>query len=158
MHSPAGALLRDGRQPGQLERQPRLGIRARREHRRQGVFHLAEPQRAGAVRLVPVTGGNTMRILKKQKGVSLGGLIVVLFVVVVIAALGLKILPGYMEYYKIKNAIDAIASDRTKNTSVTEVRKAFEARSTIDDISAVKASDLEITKEGNAVVISFAYR
>jgi hypothetical protein len=99
-----------------------------------------------------------MRVLKKQQGVSLGGLIVVLAVIVVIVGLGLKILPGYMEYYKIKNAIDAIASDRTKNTSVTEVRKAFEARSTIDDISAVKATDLDITKEGNAVVISFAYR
>jgi hypothetical protein len=38
------------------------------------------------------------------------------------------------------------------------VRKAFDARATIDDISAVKPADLEVTKDGNDVVISFAYR
>jgi len=100
-----------------------------------------------------------MRVRRsRQHGVSLGGLIVTLIVVVIVAGLGLKVLPGYMEYYKAKSAIDAIAGDRSKTSSVTEVRKAFDARATIDDISAVKASDLEITKEGNSVVISFAYR
>jgi hypothetical protein len=38
------------------------------------------------------------------------------------------------------------------------VRRAFNARATIDDITSVKAEDLEITKDGNQVVIGFAYR
>ena len=38
------------------------------------------------------------------------------------------------------------------------IRNAFEARAAVDNISSVKPADLEITKEGNQMVISFAYR
>jgi hypothetical protein len=38
------------------------------------------------------------------------------------------------------------------------VRRAYDARATIDDITIPKASDLEITKDGGNVVISFSYR
>jgi len=93
-----------------------------------------------------------------QRGVSLIGLVMVLFVVVVIGAFGLKLIPSYIEYGKAKAAIEAIAADRSKSGSVSEIRKAFDARANIDDISAVKASDLEVTKEGGDVVIGFAYR
>ncbi len=94
----------------------------------------------------------------RQAGVSLGGLLVILFVVVILGIFGMKLVPAYIEYAKCKNAIEAIAQDRSKTASVAEVRKAFDARATIDDITAVKPADLEITKDGNDVVISFAYR
>jgi hypothetical protein len=79
-------------------------------------------------------------------------------VLVVVGIFSLKLIPGYIEYAKSKTAIEAIAADRSKSSSVTEIRKAFDARANIDDITAVKGSDLEVTKEGNDVVISFAYR
>ena len=94
----------------------------------------------------------------KQRGLTLGGLLAVLAVVVVVGIFSLKLIPSYIEYAKSKAAIVAIAGDRSKSSSVNEIRKAFDARATIDDISAVRASDLEVTKEGNDVVISFAYR
>jgi len=94
----------------------------------------------------------------KQRGISLLGLILILFVLVVVGIFSLKLIPSYMEYFKAKAAIEAIASDRSRTASPTEVRKAFDARATIDDIETVKASDLEITKDGNDVVINFQYR
>ena len=94
----------------------------------------------------------------KQRGVSLGGLLVVLFVIVVVGIFSLKLIPAYIEYYKAKAAIEAIAADRSRTASVTEIRKAFDARATIDDITDVKAEDLEITKDGASVVIGFNYR
>jgi hypothetical protein len=93
-----------------------------------------------------------------QRGVSLLGLILVLFVVVVVGIMSLKLIPGYIEYAKAKAAIEAIAHDPTRTSSVAEVRKAFDARATIDDITAVRPADLEVTKEGGNVVISFSYR
>ena len=93
-----------------------------------------------------------------QRGVSLTGLIFALFFIVVIGIFSLKLVPSYIEYGKAKAAIEAIATDKSKTGSVGEIRKAFEARSNIDDISAVKATDLEVTKEGGEVVIGFAYR
>jgi hypothetical protein len=38
------------------------------------------------------------------------------------------------------------------------VRRAFDSRAAIDDITAVRAADLGITKQGNDMVISFSYR
>lgn len=93
-----------------------------------------------------------------QRGVSLVGLIMILFVLVLVGIFALKLIPPYMEFLKAKAAIEAIARDRTKSSSVAEVRKAFDARATIDDIATVKGSDLEISKEGNDVVIGFSYR
>jgi hypothetical protein len=93
----------------------------------------------------------------KQNGVSLGGLLVVLFVVVIVAIFGLKLAPSYMEYFRAKAAVEAIGRDR-QSASVAEIRKAFDARATIDDISTIKGSDLDVTKEGAEVVVSFGYR
>jgi ABC-type Na+ efflux pump permease subunit len=89
--------------------------------------------------------------------VSLGGLLLLLAVLVIVGIFGMKLIPSYMEFGKAKTAIEAIAREKQGGT-VAEIRKAFDARATIDDISAIKATDLDITKEGNQVVISFAYR
>ena len=93
----------------------------------------------------------------KQQGLSLVGLIIGLIVLAMVALFGMKVIPSYLEFRSAKYAIDAIARERSGAT-VADVRRAFENRSAIDDINTVKPSDLEITKEGNAVVISFAYR
>ena len=94
----------------------------------------------------------------RQKGVSLGGLLLVLVVVVFVGIFALKLVPAYMQFGKAKTAIQAIAADKSKTSSVAEVRKAFDLRASVDDIDTVKGSDLEVTKEGGDVVISFAYR
>ena len=92
-----------------------------------------------------------------QRGVTVTGLIVWLFLLIVVALLGMKLVPAYMEYGTAKNAIDAIARERNATTP-SDVRRAFESRAAIDDITAIKASDLDITKQGNDMVIGFAYR
>ena len=95
---------------------------------------------------------------KKQLGVSLGGLMVVGVLFIVLAMLGLKLSPSYIEFFAIKKAVNAIATEKRGGASVNEVRKSFDQRATIDDISSVQGSDLEVTKDGNNLVISVAYR
>ena len=87
-----------------------------------------------------------------QQGVSLMGLIIVLILLAVVALFGMKVIPSYMEFRTAKNAIVAIAHDRP-NATPADIRKAFEARATIDGIDAIKSSDLVIDKGS----ISFAY-
>jgi Tfp pilus assembly protein PilX len=94
---------------------------------------------------------------RQQQGLSLIALIIGLIVVAMVALGGMKVIPSYLEYRSAKNAIDAIARER-QGATVADIRRAFDNRSAIDDINTVKAADLEITKEGNGVVISFAYR
>jgi Tfp pilus assembly protein PilE len=92
-----------------------------------------------------------------ERGLTLIGLIVTLFVVIVLLLLAMKLVPSYIEYATAKNAIQAIARERNA-ASPQEIRRAFEARAAIDDISAIKATDLDITKEAGEMVIAFAYR
>lgn len=93
----------------------------------------------------------------RQAGVTLSGLFLTLFVLIVAALLAMKLIPAYIEYATAKKAIDAIARER-QATTPQEVRRAFEARAAIDNIDAIKPADLEITKQGNGLVIGFAYR
>jgi hypothetical protein len=99
----------------------------------------------------------TRRIMKrKQLGVSLGALIGALFVLIILALFGMKLMPSFMEYRTAKNTIQVIA--KQPNASVADIKKAFEARALIDGIDSIKPNDLEITKEGSEVVVGFAYR
>lgn len=93
---------------------------------------------------------------KQQRGVSIMGLLTVLVLLVVVALFAMKVLPSFMEFRTAKGAIEAVA--RQGMTSTADVRRAFENRATIDNIVSVRPQDLEITREGNSVVIAFAYR
>ncbi|HSA90369.1 MAG TPA: DUF4845 domain-containing protein [Burkholderiales bacterium] len=91
----------------------------------------------------------------QQQGLSLLGLIAVLFVAVVVALFAMKVVPSFLEYRSAKLAIEAIAPTAQ---NPAEARRAFENRAAIDDINTISPKDLEITREGNQLVIGFAYR
>ena len=93
---------------------------------------------------------------KQQYGVSIMGLLFILVIVIVVALFGMKVIPSVLEYRSAKAAIQAVA--RSGASTPADARRAFENRATIDNISPVRPQDLEITREGNQVVIGFAYR
>ena len=84
------------------------------------------------------------------------GLLIALVLVIVLALFGMKVIPSVMEYRTAKGAIQAVA--RSGATTPQDVRRAFENRATIDNITSVRPQDLEITRDGNSVAIAFAYR
>ena len=98
-----------------------------------------------------------MKMQTRQRGISIMGLMAALFVVVILAVFGMKLIPSFIEYRTARNGIEAISREK-QGSSVADIRKAFEARTMIDDITSVKPQDLEITKEGSEVVIAFGYR
>ncbi len=93
----------------------------------------------------------------KQTGVSLSGLIVVLVVLVFVALIGFKVGPAYAEFFTAKDMIKKIAAEN-RGGSVQSIRKAWETKTMIDEIKALSKDDLEITKDGGDVVVSFAYK
>lgn len=93
--------------------------------------------------------------MRKQKGLSLIGLILVSAVVIGIAVVGMKVLPSVIEYYTVLKHIKSIANSGA--TTVGEVRTAYDRHAAVDDTPSITGADLEITKEGNQLVISFEY-
>jgi hypothetical protein len=94
---------------------------------------------------------------KNQKGVSLSGLMLWGFVLAMVALVVIKIAPTAIEYYKIQKDIKAVAAAAAPSATVPELRAAYSKFAEIDHISDVRPEDLDITKEGNQIVISFAY-
>ncbi|MBI4987425.1 MAG: DUF4845 domain-containing protein [Rhodocyclales bacterium] len=93
--------------------------------------------------------------MRKQQGLSLIGLIMVSAVVIGVAVVGMKVAPTVIEYYTIIKHIKTIAGSGA--TTVAEVRNAYERQAAVDDTPSISAGDLEITKEGNQLVVSFEY-
>lgn len=94
---------------------------------------------------------------RNQLGVSLSGLLITSVILAMIALLGMKVLPPVIEYLQIVKTLKAINNDPAAKASVADVRKSFDRRASVDDIASVTAQDLEITKDGSDIVISFAY-
>jgi hypothetical protein len=102
-----------------------------------------------------------MRMINRayQRGITVTGLIFVGMILLLITIIGMKILPEVIEYAKIVANIKAVAQDSTlRQASTAEVRKAYERRAVVDHTSAIAARDVEITRDGNTLVLSFAYR
>ena len=93
----------------------------------------------------------------RQRGVSIMGLIFGSVVLVFVLLLGMKLFPPYLEYFTARKHIIQIAQEQRAGT-VGDVRKAWQTKTAIDDVAALNEKDLEITKDGGEIVISFAYR
>lgn len=91
---------------------------------------------------------------RSQRGISLVGLIIVLAILGFVGILAAKILPSYMEYSTIKKAI---ADAKATGGSVTEMHRSFSKAREINDITAIRATDLIISRETGETEISFAY-
>lgn len=94
---------------------------------------------------------------KQQRGVTLTGLLGAAFVIAILALLGMKVVPEYMEHRTIVSAIKKVASAATPGSSVKQIRDAFDRQANVDYVSAITGADLEVTKEGGAIVVAFAY-
>ena len=92
---------------------------------------------------------------KRQAGISLVGLIVVLALLGCIGVLAMKIVPTYTEYRAIQNAI--VSAKQAGGASVAEIQKSFDASATVNYISSISGRDLIIGKENGEMEVSFAY-
>ena len=100
------------------------------------------------------TGRRKRAAANRQRGLSLIGLFLVGLIAVALIALGFKVVPAVVEYIAIERAVQKI---KNEGTTVREIQAAFDRHATIDDITSISSRDLDITKEGDRVVISYAY-
>lgn len=91
---------------------------------------------------------------RHQRGLSLIGLIFVGAIVAVLMLIGFKIVPAINEYLAVDRAVQKI---RNEASTVRDLRSAFDRYASIDDIHSISGKDLDITKDGDRIVVSYAY-
>ena len=93
---------------------------------------------------------------RAQRGVTLIGLLFWAVLIGVVALIVMKVFPTLNEYWTIQKAVNKVAQEG--GTTVPEIRAAFERQRQIDySIDSITGKDLEITKENDRIVVSFAY-
>lgn len=90
---------------------------------------------------------------KQQRGLTFLGLLVVGIVLAFAGVVVAQVVPTYIEFMAVQKAAQKAAA----GTTVSEVRTIFDKASQIDDIRSISGKDLEVGKEGDRVVVSFAY-
>jgi hypothetical protein len=89
------------------------------------------------------------RTRRRQRGLSIIGLIFIGLIVVGLLAIGFRTVPAVIEYIAIERAVQKI---KNEGNTVREIQAAF------DRHTSINSKDLDITKEGDQVVISYAYQ
>lgn len=94
--------------------------------------------------------------MKKQSGFTLGSLMLWGIVLVLVAVGAMKVVPTMIEYSKILKDAKAAVAQSGSGATVADVKKAFERFAAVDSLD-FPTDQLDISKEGGQVVISFAY-
>ena len=90
-----------------------------------------------------------------QRGITFFGF---LFVAVVLACVGVvaaQVFPTILELQAINRAVNKAAID---GQNVPEIRAIFDKQTEIDTIKSISGKDLDISKVGEKVVVSFSYQ
>ncbi len=97
--------------------------------------------------------------MKKQRGVSLSGLLVFSVILIFILLLGFKLFKPYTEYFALQKIFRTLAvKPEIKTGTRREAMSVWAGYAQIEGITSIGGDDLEITKDGNGVVVSAAYQ
>jgi hypothetical protein len=89
----------------------------------------------------------------KQLGISFIGLIFMVGVLAALFVLAAQAFPTVVEYQTILKA----AQKASSGVTVAEVRQIFDRAADIDDIKSINGKDLDISKNGDKILVKFAY-
>jgi hypothetical protein len=90
----------------------------------------------------------------RQRGLSFLGLLVVGGVLATTGVIVAQIIPTAIEYQAALKA----ATKATQGNSVAEVRSIFDKAAAVDDIKSITGRDIEVSKEGDKIIVSFSYQ
>jgi len=82
------------------------------------------------------------------------GLVVVGGLLAVTGVITAQVIPTAIEYQAVAKAVNKASEGST----VAEVRSIFDKAAAIDNISSIAGKDIEVTKEGDKIVVKFAYQ
>ena len=92
--------------------------------------------------------------MHKQKGFTFWSLTFTVGTIAIVALLTMKLFPAYSEFFAIKKAINRMASEGSlSNMEKSEIQRAFDRSSGIDDIRSVQPKDLKITRNSSGETV-----
>jgi len=95
---------------------------------------------------------------RHQRGLSLSGLLFSAVILVFISLFFMKLIPPYLQNAEINKLLTTIANDPDmQKASVNEIRTSFSRRASIDNVTAIKADDIDIDTSTDKPVLTASY-
>jgi hypothetical protein len=93
--------------------------------------------------------------MRRQQGVTFVGMVLIGMLIVVVAIIGIRLVPAYIEYATIRSHLRELArSPDARGASQAEIMQLFDRRALIDNIRSVTGQDLDIVKDGDDLSLS----
>ena len=96
----------------------------------------------------------TVQLKSRQRGLSFLGLLFFGGLLAVIGVVVVQIVPTAIEYQAVLKAVNKAR----EGNSVAEVRSIFDKAAAVDDIKSISGKDIDVSKDGDKIVVSFAYQ
>lgn len=96
-------------------------------------------------------------MIRKQRGLSLIGVLIVGAILAFLFFIGMRTVPVVTEYLAVKRSISAIVADVRPDTSPSEVRSEFGKRASVEYIESVKPQDLVVIRHSGGYEVSVEY-
>jgi len=96
----------------------------------------------------------------RQDGMTYLGMLMLLIVVAFFAVVAIKVLPIYLENFKVKSSLESLAQEAKSDPSSLsplELEKLLLNRLAVNDVDHVKKDDIKISKEGHKTVVVVNY-
>lgn len=95
-------------------------------------------------------------MMKKQAGLSFFGFIIIAMAVAMALITAFKVVPTYIEYFNIKQAITTVVNQNS-GAAPAAIRDAYSKHAQISDIQAVNPTDLLVTQVGGTTTVRADY-
>ena len=93
-----------------------------------------------------------------QRGMSIISILILVVLGVSIVLLVVKLTPAYIEFFSVQKIMSTMAKDPAfPGMSPREIRDSFDRRATIDYVTSVNGSDLDLSKDNGENVASVEY-
>ena len=103
---------------------------------------------------------NSIVARRRHDGMTYLGMLILLLVIAFFAVVIIKVMPLYMEHFKVKSSLDSLAQE-VKDTqtvlSPSELEKRLINRLLVNDVKHVTQKNITITREGHKIVITVSY-
>ena len=95
---------------------------------------------------------------KRQHGLTLISLIIIVMVVAFFAMMAVRLFPVYMEHFSVVSSMKSLGEDpELSGKSPTELLNRLQRRFEINDVSNVTADDVSITRNGDVYTVNVQY-
>ena len=97
-----------------------------------------------------------MRSITHQRGMTAIGWLMVLALIGFFVLLGLRMVPAYLEYYKVVSSLESL-EEESGFSNAGEIRKLLERRFEISFVSVILPTDVEVKHQGNNFAVTASY-